>query len=261
MLREKQDLEDFLLIKEAFSYRNYPKGAKPIHMYLLHHKIRMNIKKIRRLMKKYGLNCKIRRKNPYKQIAKATKESQVAPNILQREFLKGPRKVLLTDITYLPYHGKFSYLSTILDAFTKEILAYQISENLRVEFVLNTVHELILEHRCTLDNEVIVHSDQGTHYTSKDFVELLKSENFIQSMSRKGNCWDNSPQEGFFGHLKDEIADEIAKCHTHEEVCLIADEWIDYYNNERYQWGLLKLAPTQFYNFCMTGFNPLDDVF
>ncbi len=256
--REKNDLKDFSLIKQAYDYKNYPKGAKSIYMQMLHQGKLMNLKKIRRLMKKFSLKCIIRRKNPYKQIAKATKENQTFANILNRDFKKGVRKVLLTDITYLKFHGKFSYLSTILDAYTKEILAYELSQNLRLEFVLNTVKKLIEQYGCSLDDNVIIHSDQGVHYTSKDFVNLLKNEDFLQSMSRKGNCWDNSPQESFFGHMKDEISDKIAKCTEHNEVVNTVDDWIYYYNNERYQWDLLKLSPIQFYNYCISGINPLD---
>ena len=85
----------------------------------------MNVKKIRRLMKKYGLRCPIRRANPYRKMAKALDESNVAPNLLKREFkLHGARKVLLANITYLKRaDGDFSYLCTILDAFTKQILS------------------------------------------------------------------------------------------------------------------------------------------
>ena len=76
-------------------------------------------------MDKYGLKCPIRRANPYRRMAKAIKTNNVADNLLERKFTEyGPRKVLLTDITYIPYNGKFAYLSTILDAYTKQILSY-----------------------------------------------------------------------------------------------------------------------------------------
>ena len=76
-------------------------------------------------------------------------------------------------------------------------------------------------------------------------------------MSRKGNCWDNSPQESFFGHMKDEIAYEISKCIEFSEVKEVVDDWMDYYNNDRYQWGLLKLSPKQYYTYVTTGYYPL----
>jgi len=137
----------------------------------------MNLKKIRRLMRKYRLVCPVRRANPYRRMAKALRTSHVASNLLEREFeCYGPRIVLLTDITYIPYQGTFAYLSTILDAYTKQILAYALSESLEVDFVLETVATLIKEHGVSLQQETILHSDQGSHYTSRKFVQILEDE-------------------------------------------------------------------------------------
>lgn len=256
--RENQDVADFELILEAYRFRGYAKGARGIHMRLLHMGIIMNVKKIRRLMRKYHLFCPIRKANPYRRMATAMKTSHVAPNVVKRDFLsRGPRKVLLTDITYLFYADECCYLSTILDAVTHEILAYELSVSLKVDFVIETVNKLIEVHGCTLDNETIVHSDQGCHYTSNAFIEKLKDAEFIQSMSRKGNCWDNAPQESFFGHMKDEIADLIVSCSSFEEVKYIIDDWMDYYNHDRYQMELRKLSPTEYYHYLLTGYYPL----
>ena len=74
-------------------------------------------------------------------------------------------------------------------------------------------------------------------------------------MSRKANCWDNAPQESFFGHMKDEI--DILNCSTHEEICEVVEDWIEYYNNERYQWDLAKLSPSAFYKYTITGKYPI----
>jgi transposase InsO family protein len=255
--RDKQDAQDFGLILEAYRFRGYAKGARGIYMRLLHFGICMNLKKIRRLMVKNRLKCPIRKPNPYRQMAKALRTSNVAPNIVNQEFRQEPRKVLLTDITYLFYKNGCCYFSTILDAFTHELLANQISENLKVQFVLDTVDKLVAEHGCTLDNETIVHSDQGCHYTSIAFIEKLKEADFVQSMSRKGNCWDNAPQESFYGHMKDEINDAVSRCETFEEVKVIIEDWADYYNNDRYQWDLLKLSPREYYEYILTGIYPL----
>ena len=201
----------------------------------------MNIKKIRRLMKKYNLFCPIRQANPYRRMAKAIKTNSVAENILNREFTKhGPRKVLLTDITYIPYNGKFCYLSTILDAYTRQILSYVVSDSLEVDFVLETVNKLIKVHGVSLSKETLLHSDQGCHYTSVSFRNLIQDEKLRQSMSRKANCWDNAPQESFFGHMKDEI--DLSGCNTFRDVKKVIDDYMDYYNNERYQWQLAKLS-------------------
>lgn len=166
--------------------------------------------------------------------------------------------VLLTDITYLPYNGTFAYLSTILDAYTKQILAYVVSDSLEVEFVLQTVNNLVRDHGISLQAETIVHSDQGCHYTSHRFIEILHDKALRQSMSRRGNCWDNAPQESFFGHMKDSVKKKIAAATSFEEVKTIIDDYIDYYNNERYQWKLAKLSPNEFYEYVTTGVYPLD---
>ena len=255
---EESDRADFDLILEAYKYRGYAKGARSIYMRLLHTNVTMNLKKIRRLMHKYGLKCPYRGPNPYRQMAKALKTNTIFPNKVDRKFLAGGvRKVLLTDITYIFYDTGVCYLSTILDAFTREILAYELSTNLQVEFVLRTVEKLVAEHECTLDDTTIVHSDQGCHYTSKAFIKALQDNHFVQSMSRKGNCWDNAPQESFFGHMKDEIKYEIAMMKTFDEVKAKIDDWIDYYNNDRYQWDLVKLSPKEYYGYVTTGIYPL----
>ena len=254
--REESDRTDFGMILKAYKFRGYAKGARGIFMRLLHMGQRMNLKKIRRLMRKYGLKCPFRRPNPYRQMAKAIKTNSVFPNVVDRKFDDGGvRKVLLTDITYIFYDRGVCYLSTILDAFTHEILAYELSPNLMVDFVLQTVDDLVIEYCCTLDDTTIIHSDQGCHYTSKAFIDKLKDYSFVQSMSRKGNCWDNAPQESFFGHMKDEIDTTSFTCY--EDVKTAVDDWMDYYNNERYQWQLAKLSPHEYYDYYITGRYPL----
>lgn len=260
-LQERQDRRDFDLILAAYKMHGYSKGARGIYMALIHMEppVIMNLKKIRRLMEKFQLSCPVRGPNPYKRMAKALKTSNVAENLLQREFESyGPRMVLLTDITYLPYHGTFTYLSTILDAFTKQILSYVLSPSLEVDFVLDTVSRLIEEHGVSLHAETIIHSDQGCHYTSHSFIRILCDKKLRQSMSRRGNCWDNAPQESFFGHMKDHIKAKLNECTGFAGVQSIVDDYMDYYNNRRYQWHLAKLAPNEYYKFVTTGEYPLD---
>jgi transposase InsO family protein len=162
--------------------------------------ITYNLKRIRRIMKKYAILCPIRKANPYKKMMKATQEHSVLPNLLKRNFKQNtPGKVLLTDITYLFYgQGKKAYLSTIKDSSTNEVMAYHVSD------------------RLTLD------------------------------VSRRGNCWDNAPQESFFGHFKDEAY--IKTCDTLEQLKNEIKQYMIYYNNYRYQWGLKKMTPVQYRN-------------
>jgi len=257
--KEEQDRTDFDLILAAFKYRGYDKGIRGIHMRLLHQNppVVMNVKKIQRLMRKYGLLCPIRKANPYRRMARALKTSNYSENLVKREFEDhGARKILLTDITYLPYNGTFAYLSTVIDGFTKQVLAYVLSDNLKVDFVLATINQLIENHGISLTEETIVHSDQGVHYTSYKFIEIVKNASLRQSMSRRGNCWDNSPQESFFGHMKDEV--DISNCKRFCQVKAVIDDWIDYYNNERYQWQLAKLSPNEYYKYITTGIYPIE---
>lgn len=263
--RERQDVRDFELILRAYKYRGYDKGARGIHMRLLHQDppVVMNIKKIRRLMSKFNLRCPIRKANPYRRMARAMQTNRVAPNILNREFkAHGERMVLLTDITYIPRMNyretgitKYSYLSVIMDAFTKEVLAHVVSYSCDVDFVLETIQQLMARHGSELKTDVLIHSDQGCHYTSNKFIDILKDAKLRQSMSRRGNCWDNAPQESLFGHMKAEI--RLNPSDSNRKIANRVDDWIDYYNNERYQWTLAKLSPCEYYRYITTGIYPL----
>jgi len=257
--REEQDKRDFTIILEAFQFRGYSKGARGIYMRLLHMTppAHMNIKKIRRLMKKYGLFCPIRKANPYRRMAKALRTDNVAPNLLNREFeAHGARAVLLTDITYI-INGKAPqcYMTTIIDAYTKELLAWALSDSLEIDFVLDAIKQLVDEHGISLTAKTLIHSDQGAHYTSIRFIRLVEDSELWRSMSRKANCWDNAPQESFFGHMKDEI--DISECLTFDDIYRVISDWCDYYNNDRYQWNLARLSPREYYKYLVTGAYPL----
>lgn len=227
-------------------------------MRLLHKDIIMSRKKIQRLMRKYHLFCPIRKPNPYKQMAKAKKEHATKSNDVQRQFKAyGPKIVLLTDITYMYYgRARKAYLSTIKDAYTNQILAYEMSASLEIDFVLSTIHQLIANHDIPKNHKTLIHSDQGTHYTSVKFQALVTDEKLRQSMSRRGNCWDNAPQESFFGHMKDELP-ALGNLNAFEALQTIVDDYMEYYNNDRYQWGLAKLSPNQYEQYIKTGVYPL----
>jgi len=263
---EQQDQADFDIVLAAFQYRGYSKGARGIHMRLLHQNppIRMNPKKIRRLMKKYHLICPVRKVNPYRALAKRLQENRIAPNILNRQFRSyGPRTVLLTDITFIPrysHHGphygqKYTYVCVIMDAFTKEVLACICSTSCDTDFVLDAVNQLMEQHGSELLTDTLIHSDQGCQYTSSKFVSVLNNYGLRQSMSRRANCWDNAPQESLFGHMKDEL--HVNGSDGHQLVRQKVLDWIDYYNTERYQWSLAKLSPSEYYRFVTTGEYPL----
>lgn len=250
--RNKRDSEDDVLrdnILKAFNFKRRKKGARQIKMTLEgQFGIIYNLKRIRRIMKKYEIICPIRKANPYRRMMKATKEHSVLPNLLNREFKQNiPGKVLLTDITYLSYgKGCKAYLSTIKDGSTNEILAYNLSDKLTLDIATDTIYNLMNSGQVKLSKDAFIHSDQGCHYTSPTFQNIIKSFKLGQSMSRRGNCWDNAPQESFYGHFKDEAY--IKSCETLSELREEVKEYMIYYNNFRYQWGLKKMTPVQYRN-------------
>lgn len=128
-------------------------------------------------------------------MAKALKTDKVSDNLVKHEFREhGPSMILLTDITYFFSYEKKAYLSVIKDAFIMQILAYVVGKSLEVDFVLQKVNLLFKNHKADLHTDTILHSDQGCHYTSISFRQLLKDKELRQSMSRRENCWDNAPQ-------------------------------------------------------------------
>ncbi|SHJ63929.1 Integrase core domain-containing protein, partial [Hathewaya proteolytica DSM 3090] len=114
------------------------------------------------------------------------------------------------------------------------------------DIVLDTLHKLKNNRNVKLTKDAFIHSDQGIHYTSPAFQKLVKKYKLGQSMSRRGNCWDNAPQESFFGHFKDETY--IKPCKTLEELKREIKQYMIYYNNYRYQWNLEKMTPVQYRN-------------
>lgn len=207
----------------------------------------LNHKKIQRIMKKYGLAAKIRRKNPYKAMMKKNLEHRIFPNKLQREFHQSiPFKVFCTDITYIPLCNRFAYLSVIKDVATGEVVAWNITLHMEISLVTDTIKNMKLE---SYEN-ILIHSDQGFHYTNPAYIEIVKELEMIQSMSAKGTCIDNAPIESFFGHMKDEL--EYKSCTSFEELHSKIAEYMQYYNHERKQWARKKMTPVEYRNHLLT---------
>ncbi len=203
----------------------------------------VNHKRILRICRENNIVCKVRTKNPYKKIARATKEHNYFENIINREFKNGmPRTKILTDITYLHYGDQTAYLSAAKDSVTGEIVAYNVRRDMKLELSLDIINELVDNN----NEHCIVHSDQGVHYSSPKYSRLLTSNGFTQSMSRRGNCLDNAPMESFFGHLKDEV--DYKHIENFDELKVLIDNYMVYYNKHRKQWNKNKMTPIQYRN-------------
>jgi len=246
--KPERDYGDYLLVKEIFDGGKGKYGWRNVQMKLDTIKsIVMNHKKIIRIKRKYNLITKVRRRNPYKDIMKKTAEHRTFKNILNREFTQLiPQKVFCTDITYLFYNSAVAYLSAVKDVASREIVAWSLSKHISMNLVFETIKSMKDNENIISLKDILIHSDQGFHYTNPDYIFLIKDSEMIQSMSRKGNCIDNSPMETFFGHFKDEV--DYKNCKTFEELQTLTDEYINYYNNERQQWELKKMTPVNYRN-------------
>lgn len=197
-------------------------------------------------MKQYGLIAKIRRVNPYKMMMKKSFEHRTFPNKLQRQFHPiVPFKVFCTDITYIPFLQGFVYLSVMKDIASGEVVSWNLSPSLEMALVIRTLNNLKLE---SCEN-IMIHSDQGFHYTNPMYIGMIKELKMNQSMSGKGNCIDNAPIESFFGHMKDEL--DYKSCRSFQELYLKIEEYMQYYNYERKQWTRKKMTPVEYRNYLL----------
>jgi len=191
----------------------------------------VNHKRVYRLMKELGIKSVIRKK-VYK---RKFKTSKVADNILNRNFTATrPLEKICMDITYIPVSnkpGKFIYMNAAKDLFNGEIVAYDISSRNDTLLVQNTIDKLL---NMNLQKNCIIHTDQGFQYTRKQYSYKLKINGIKQSMSRRGNCWDNAPIESFFSHLKCELV-YLVDTRDSKEITKLIEEYIYFYNHERVQ--------------------------
>lgn len=229
--KEEKDKELGDLIERIYNENNQKYGYIRITQELKNRGYSVNKKRVARIMKERNLSAipKTRQYHSYKgQIGK------IAPNILERDFTTTePYQKLGTDITqFITQYGKL-YLSPIIDFHTREILAYDISIHPNFEQIKRMLKMLKEIHGDKIKG-AILHSDQGYQYQMKGYQKVLKDLGIIQSMSRKGNCLDNSPTENFFGRLKTEIYyDKEYTYKSLEELKSNIENYIEYYNNQR----------------------------
>ena len=226
----------------------------------------ISIKKIKKIMNKMHLIPTLPKKDAYLGQATHFHECACAINYVNQDFKVGPRRVILTDITYL-FYGLSRircYLCVFKDAFTNEILGFSLSNIMSVSLVKEAYDMMMEKHGKEINTDKVqsyIHSDQGSQYLSTDFKTLLSDDNFIQSNSFRGNCQDNAPCESFFSRMKNEIIDTISRCKTFDITKELIEGYIDNYNNIRYQLPLAGLTPHEFYLYVTTGIYPLDNYF
>ena len=216
-------------------------GYRRITMELHNRGYRVNHKTVQRLMKELNLKCMVRIK---KYRSYRGEVGKIAPNILKRDFkASAPNQKWTTDITEISLLGTKLYLSPVLDMYNGEIISYNISERPVLGQVMDMLDKAF--EKIPDNTNLIFHSDQGWQYQHKQYQKRLKDKGIQQSMSRKGNCLDNSVMENFFGLLKSELL-YLRDFESIDEFKIELENYIDYYNNKRIKEKLKGLSPVQY---------------
>ena len=203
----------------------------------------VNHKRVERIMKKLDLKARPKVKH---YVSYEGTVGKIAPNIINRDFSTNfPYQKLGTDVTVFITPYCRLYLSPIIDFNSREIVAYDLSEHPDFRQI-NSMFKNLINKRIKLSPGVILHSDQGWQYQMKAYREKLHKLKFVQSMSRKGNCLDNSPTENFFGRMKEEMFyDKEHLYKNKEELIKAIKDYISYYNSERIV-TRLKMSPYEY---------------
>jgi len=233
--REKEEIKRiYHFHKGRYGYRRITDEMKNLG-YTINHKT------VQKLMGVLDLKAKTRkiRYSSYK-----GEVGRIAENLLERNFKASlPNKKWVTDITQVKIQGENIYLSSLLDLFNGEVIAYSISKNPNTQLVKDMMSQAVDKVKDT--KGLILHSDQGCQYQSQEFQQLLKKHGIIQSMSRKGNCLDNAPAESFFGIMKTELL-YGTEFKTENEFMDALHQYIYYYNNLRIKARLKRKSPVQY---------------
>lgn len=244
-LRKSKERDKYASIKDEINsiyHENQGRyGYRRITMELRNRGYRINHKTVQRLMKVLKLKCMVRIK---KYRSYRGEIGKVAPNLIQRDFTAtAPNQKWTTDITEFSLLGTKIYLSPILDMYNSEIISYNISERPVLGQVMDMLDKAF--DRLPENTNLIFHSDQGWQYQHKSYQCRLKERGIRQSMSRKGNCLDNSIMENFFGLLKSELL-YLREFDSIEEFKRELENYIDYYNNKRIKGKLKGMSPVQY---------------
>jgi len=216
-------------------------GYRRITLQLRNEGVTINHKTVQRLMADMGLKAKVKRAK-YRSFKGEI--GRIAPNVIDRDFkTTGVNQKWATDITEYKINEEKGYLSPILDMNNGEIVAYAKSRHPNLELVLRMVDDAIAREKPP--KGLVLHSDQGWHYQNRMYQNRLKNNGLVQSMSRRGNCLDNSMMENFFGIMKSELL-YLHRWNTLDEFETALDEYIEYYNKDRIKLRLDGMSPAQY---------------
>lgn len=200
-------------------------------------------KRISSIMKSLGLRVKMKRR--YKNTTDSNHNLPIAPNILNRDFYAStPDTKYVGDITYISTGEGWLYLATVIDLYSRQVVGWSMADNMKVSLV-NDALSMAIEHR-NPPGGLLWHTDRGSQYASYSHKDLLQKHNIIQSMSRKGNCWDNAVAGSFFKTLKSDLVYQTY-FYTKNQAKREIFEYIEfYYNRVRSHSYLGNLSPSKF---------------
>lgn len=202
--------------------------------------LKLNKKRIRRVMKKFGLKPYRRKTRKPKKVDDMGKLPTKYQNLIENLKVDRPGRVWVTDFTFIRFHNRFVYLATVIDLFTREVVGFNLSRFHNRFLVMGAVLDALEKY----SPPAIIHSDQGSEYDSQDFIDLIENLNIRISMSRKSSPWENGHQESFFGHLKLEGGD-LNRFDSDGELIEELYRMIYYYNQKRIH-SKLKMPPAKF---------------
>jgi len=236
---EKLDAE----IREIYDGSKGRYGSPKIARELQDRGRRVSKSRVARRMRQTGLRSKVRRK--YRVTTDSKHHFPVAPNLLERNFTtKAPDKAWVSDITYLGTRTGWLYLTVIIDLFSRLVVGWALSSSLSHDMVITALKRAIRRRRP--GKGLVFHSDRGVQYACNDFREELNKYGFIQSMSRKGDCWDNAVAESFFGIMKTELVYH-ERYEGHQDTLHSIFEYIEvFYNRQRKHSTLGYLCPDEY---------------
>lgn len=265
--QKKQDeLEKLMgLFRKVIHKLGFVPGKRTFKVFLWRdYQVNISLKRCQRIMKIMNLKANRPKKDPYKHQATHDHPCAAPANLVNQDFYIGPRKVVLTDITYL-YYGQNRttfYMCAFKDAFTREILGHATGSHMTTGLVKAAYDKMMTKHGNQLHGaDCIIHSDQGSQYLSTTFKKILEDDEFLQSVSGRGNSQDNAPMESFFGKMKREVMDLIALCPDEKTASRLVDGYVDAYNHAHYQYALAGLTPCEYYTYVTSGIYPLDNYY
>ena len=244
MLIKKVDKQLNKLILAIFIKGRNTYGTRPIRDKLLElYGLVISRKRISNIMK--DLNLKVKMKRRYKNTTDSNHNLPIAPNILNRDFYaSAPNEKWVGDITYISTGEGWLYLATVIDLYSRRVVGWSMDDNMKVSLV-NDAFNMAISQRNPPDG-LIWHTDRGSQYASYSHKDLLIKNNIIQSMSRKGNCWDNAVAESFFKTLKNHIIYDNY-FYTKKQAKAEIFEYIEvFYNRTRSHSYLGNLSPSKF---------------